>query len=191
MAVMDVSWWHLRQAVAVLRAEGVIAYPTEAVWGLGCDPFSEAAFARILELKARPLRKGVILVAASLEQVQPLLDPLPQALADQARAVWPGPVTCVLPDPLKQVPSWIRGAHGGVAVRVSAHPLVQALCTAFGGPLVSTSCNPTGRAPARRAWQVRQYFGEALDGILPGALGGQRRPTRIIDLQTQTLLRSD
>lgn len=185
----SVSWWHIKLAVSVLRGEGVLAYPTEAVWGLGCDPHSEAAFERLLALKARPLHKGVILVAANLAQVEHLLVPLSADLQAEARAAWPGPVTCILPDPLLQVPAWIRGRHGGVAVRVSAHPGVQALCEAFGGPIVSTSCNPAGHAPAKKIWQVHRYFGENLDGLLPGQLGGLRRPTRIIDLQTQRVLR--
>ncbi|WP_097459532.1 L-threonylcarbamoyladenylate synthase [Mangrovitalea sediminis] len=189
MAVEQTHWWHLRRAVETLRAGGVIAYPTEAVWGLGCDPWDEAAVANILALKQRPQQKGLILVAAHPEQVAYLLDPLPAELRQAALSHWPGPVTCLLPDIHRQVPEWLRGRHASIAVRVSAHPLVVALCEAFGGPLVSTSCNPAGRPAARSAIQVRQYFGEALDGILPGALGGQRQPSRIIDLVTNRVLR--
>lgn len=167
----------------------MIAYPTEAVWGLGCDPWDAQAVERILELKQRPMDKGVILVASSVEQVRFLLDPLPPELQTEAERHWPGPVTCLLPDVRQQVPEWVRGRHHSIAVRVSAHPVVRALCEAVGHPLVSTSCNPAGRQPARHVWQVRKYFGDALDWLVPGALGGNRQPSRIIDIATGQRLR--
>lgn len=182
-------WWHIQRATRTLNSGGTIAYPTEAVWGLGCDPWDEEAVERILELKRRPVHKGLILVASSAEQVMPLLDPLDSTLRDRALSYWPGPVTCLIPDPLKQTPEWIRGRHSAVAVRVSDHPLVQRLCESFGGPLVSTSCNPAGRTSARTPWQVRGYFGDELDYILPGDLGRERRPSRIIDLESGRQLR--
>ncbi|WP_148860986.1 L-threonylcarbamoyladenylate synthase [Marinobacter fonticola] len=183
------GWWHVHQATQCLKSGGVIAYPTEAVWGLGCDPWDAEAVDRILTLKQRPEHKGVILVAASIAQVAPLFDPLEPSLRRKAEQYWPGPVTCLVPDPQRQIPEWIRGQHAAVAVRVSAHPLVQRLCLAFGGPIVSTSCNPAGRSPARRAWQVARYFGAELDFTLPGQLGRQRQPSRIIDLVTDRQLR--
>lgn len=183
------GWWHVHRAAQCLKAGGVIAYPTEAVWGLGCDPWNAEAVEQILALKDRPEHKGVILVAASVGQVAHLFDPLEPALQQQAEQYWPGPVTCLVPDPEGQVPEWIRGHHRAVAVRVSAHPLVQRLCRAFGGPIVSTSCNPAAREPARRPWQVARYFGDALDFTLPGRLGEQRQPSRIIDLVTGRQLR--
>ncbi|ENO15298.2 Sua5/YciO/YrdC/YwlC family protein [Marinobacter nanhaiticus D15-8W] len=183
------GWWHVHQAAQCLKAGGVIAYPTEAVWGLGCDPWNAEAVGQVLALKDRPEHKGVILVAASLGQVAHLFDPLDPALRKSAEQYWPGPVTCLVPDPEEQVPEWIRGRHSAVAVRVSAHPLVQRLCRAFGAPIVSTSCNPAGRQPARNPWQVSRYFGDALDFTLPGRLGGQRQPSRIIDLVSGRRLR--
>lgn len=178
------GWWHLREASAMLHQGGLVAYPTEAVWGLGCDPFNEPAVAALLELKQRPWDKGLILVAASISQVEDLLGPLSPAQSARAEEHWPGPVTCVIPDPQSRVPEGIRGRHASVAVRVSAHPLVRRLCETFGGAVVSTSCNPAGRPPARQRWQVKRYFPDALDYCLPGSLGGQRQPSRIIDLQT-------
>ncbi|NWO08220.1 MAG: Sua5/YciO/YrdC/YwlC family protein [Alteromonadaceae bacterium] len=183
-ATSPLSSWQLHCARRTLHAGGVIAYPTEAVWGLGCDPWDEIAVERILELKQRPVEKGVILVAASVDQVRFLLDPLPEELQREAISHWPGPVTCVLPDVKRQIPDWVRGKHSSIAVRVSAHPVVKALCESAGMPLVSTSCNPAGRQPARHIWQVRRYFGQQLDRIVPGALGGNRKPSRIIDIVT-------
>lgn len=178
------SFFQLALARQTVLAGGVIAYPTEAVWGLGCDPWNEQAVAHILELKQRPVEKGVILVAASVEQVRFLLDPLPHELQREALSHWPGPVTCLLPDVNHQVPDWVRGKHRSIAVRVSEHPVVRALCEATGMPLVSTSCNPAGRSPARAIWQVRRYFGDQIDRLVPGPLGGNRKPSRIIDIVT-------
>jgi len=183
------SDWHLHCARHTLLRSGVIAYPTEAVWGLGCDPWDSSAVERILELKQRPMHKGLILVAACVDQIRFLLDPLPEELQKAAASHWPGPVTCLLPDVREQVPEWVRGQHSSIAVRVSAHPVVRALCTAAGMPLVSTSCNPSGHPPARHPWQVHRYFGDRLDRIVPGAVGGDRNPSRIIDIVTGKQLR--
>jgi len=183
------SDWQLHCARRTVFHGGVIAYPTEAVWGLGCDPWDPQAVERILELKHRPVEKGVILVASSVDQIRFLLDPLPRSLQAEAERHWPGPVTCLLPDVEQQVPEWVRGQHHSIAVRVSDHPVVRALCETTGMPLVSTSCNPAGRQPARTIWQVRRYFGNQLDWIVPGSLGGNRKPSRIIDIVSGKQLR--
>ena len=179
----------LQLACSAILQGGVIAYPTEAVWGLGCDPWSFQAVTRILELKNRPVEKGLILVAASVEQIRFLLDPLPEELQRAALSHWPGQVTCLLPDVNKQIPDWVRGSHSSIAVRVSEHPVVIALCEGAGMPLISTSCNPAGQDPARDASQVRRYFDDQLDQIVPGDLGGNRKPSRIIDIVSGKQLR--
>lgn len=183
------SHWQLAQAARTVRSGGVIAYPTEAVWGLGCDPWNIDAVQRILDLKQRPMEKGLIVVAGSVEQVRFLLDPLSQEQQQKALSYWPGPFTCLLPDLLHQIPRQVRGRHSSIAVRVSAHPLVQALCEATGSPLVSTSANPAGRQPARYSWQVRRYFRNGLDRLVPGQLGGYRQPSKIIDIVSGQQLR--
>jgi L-threonylcarbamoyladenylate synthase len=181
--------WHLNQAVRALRSGGVIAYPTEAVWGLGCDPFNADAIERLLHLKRRPMHKGLILVAADTTQIRPLM----QGLSDEQRArldaSWPGPVTWLLPDPAGWAPEAVRGRHASVAVRVSAHPLVQSLCRAFGGPVVSTSANRSTSAPARSRLKVTTYFGADVDYIVPGSLGNLERPTQICDLGSNHFIR--
>ena len=184
------SWWHLAQATRCLQGGGVLAYPTEGVWGLGCDPWDPEAVADLLALKDRPWEKGVILVASAIEQVTPWVAPLSREQRHQLDSAWPGPVTFLLPDPQGLAPPWIRGTHDRVAIRVTAHPLVRALCDGFGGPIVSTSCNPAGRPPAKSLLRVRQYFGDQLDGILPGALGGATQPSRIVDLVSGQTLRA-
>jgi L-threonylcarbamoyladenylate synthase len=183
------SHWQLAQAARTIRAGGVIAYPTEAVWGLGCDPWNIDAVQRILDLKQRPMEKGLIVVAGSVEQVRFLLDPLSRDQQQKALSYWPGPTTCLLPDVLHQIPQQVRGRHSSIAVRVSDHPLVRALCEAAGSPLVSTSANPAGRQPARYSWQVRRYFRNGLDRLVPGQLGGYRQPSKIIDIVSGQQLR--
>ncbi len=181
--------WHLNQALRVLRGGGVIAYPTEAVWGLGCDPFNAAAIERLLELKRRPMHKGLILVAADMTQIKPLLQGLSDDQLAQLEASWPGPVTWLIPDPKGWAPEGVRGRHSSVAVRVSDHPVVRALCSAFGGPIVSTSANRSAAAPARSRLKVNTYFGQSLDYVVPGALGKLERPTQICDLGSKQLIR--
>lgn len=179
----------LEQAVAALRAGGVIAYPTEAVWGLGCDPDDEQALARLLRLKARDPAKGVILVAASIDQAAPWLEGVSEEQRATLAASWPGPATWLVPDNGRAHPL-VRGHHDRVALRVSDHPLVVALCEAFGGPVVSTSANRAGEPPAMSAQQVRAVFGDELDAVLDGPLGGLARPSTIRDLVTGRVLRS-
>lgn len=180
----------LTPALAALRNGGVIAYPTEAVWGLGCDPFDEPAVLRLLAIKQRPVDKGLILVAARADQFDGLLDW--EALPGERRAAvmrsWPGPNTWIVPAS-PRVPRWITGAHDGVAVRVSAHPVVVALCEAF-GPLVSTSANRSGEPPARRLEALDPLLCALVDATTDGEAGGLAAPTAIRDARSGELLRA-
>lgn len=178
----------LRAAVSALRRGGVIACPTEAVWGLSCDPGNEGAVAHLLALKGRPVTKGLILVAAHERQIDFLLTELTAQQRQTLTAGWPGPLTWLLPHH-GRVPAWICGEHPTVAVRVSDHPVVSALCAAWGGPLVSSSANLAGARPAREAFQVRRFFGEGLDYLLPGRVGNAGRPTSIRDLHSGEFIR--
>lgn len=178
----------LRIAVRVLRRGGVIAYATESVFGLGCDPFNEVAVARLLRLKNRPQWKGLILIGANFAQLRPLLKPIEPARQETITASWPAPITWVLPVHA-WVPTCVRGHHASLAVRVPAHAQARALCAAFGGPLISTSANPSGRLPAKTGLRVRQYFAEEIDFILPGKVGGAVRPSEIRDGITGVVIR--
>jgi len=180
---------HLRAATDALQSGGVIACPTEAVWGLSCDPLNEDAVFELLELKRRPMEKGLILVAGCMSQITFLLSGLSEKQRERLSQTWPGPVTWLLPHN-NAVPRWVTGEHDTVAVRVSAHPVIQGLCAAWGGPLVSTSANRAGKQPARTNFMVRKYFGRSLDYLLPGALGSNTRPTQIKDLSTGQTLRT-
>ena len=177
-------------AAAALRRGGVLAYPTEAVWGLGCDPGDEAAVLRLLALKQREVEKGLILVAARFEQLRPWIDfdALPAERQAEVRASWPGPHTWIVPAGAA-APRWITGIHDGIAVRVSAHPVVVALCDAFGGALVSTSANPAGAPPPARLHDFDAVLLGALDGVVAGDTGGLERPTAIRDARTGQVLR--
>jgi L-threonylcarbamoyladenylate synthase len=181
----------LDAAAALLRAGGVLAYPTEAVYGLGCDPHDRLAFEKIFALKQRPASQGVLLIAADFAQVERYIDlaNVPDAVLAQVRASWPGPHTWIFPR-RAAVPDWLAGAHAGIALRVTAHEPAAALCRAFGGALVSTSANPHGQPPARSAQAVRDYFGAALDGLLDAPLGGQASPTIIRDALTGAVIRA-
>lgn len=178
----------LRAVAHVVKSGGIIAYPTEAVYGLGCDPRNERAVYRLLALKRRQLHKGLILIAADFTQLVPFLQPL--SPTDQARlaATWPGPYTWLIPT-RADTPRWLRGCHDTLAVRVTAHPLAAALCRACGCALVSTSANFTGHPPARSALAVRRQLGESIDALLPGPTGGAARPTEIRDLRSSQLIR--
>ncbi len=177
-----ISSFRAQCAARVVREGGVIAYPTEAVWGLGCDPWNEDAVYRLLALKARPVEKGLIVVAANIHQLDFLLEDLPDVWLDRLAGTWPGPNTWLVPHQ-ERLPEWVTGVHESVAVRVTDHPLVQEMCH-LTGPLISTSANPAGRPAARTRLRVEQYFHDELDAILGGALGGRRNPSLIRDLVT-------
>lgn len=175
------------QAAHIIRQGGIIACPTEAVWGLSCDPLNEPAVRRILQLKQRSASKGLILVAASSTQFSSLLNDLDDSLRQQLEDSWPGPNTWLVPH-RQRLPEWITGQHASVALRVSAHPLLQQLCQ-LAGPLVSTSANPAGQPAATSRQQVEDYFGNQLDCILEGPLGGQNQPSSIRDLLSGKIIR--
>lgn len=181
------SNWQVQQTARVVHAGGVIAYPTEAVWGLGCDPWNELAVDRLLALKNRPLHKGLILVADEIEQFDFLLADLPDIWQERLAGSWPGPNTWLVPHQ-GRLPEWVTGEHDSVALRVSAHPVVRALCR-LSGPLISTSANPAGRPAARSRLRVEQYFLGELDKVLGGALGGRKNPSLIRDLRTGDVIR--
>ncbi len=188
---MTLSRFHLQHAVRILKTGGIIAYPTEAVFGLGCDPFCAKAVHRLLAIKQRPVSKGLILIASEWEHVASLIDPLTAEQREQLASTWPGFITWLLP--ARQAPVWLRGDHASLAVRITAHPVAAALCHAFGGPLVSTSANRTGRPPARTAYAVRRQLGHCIghgiDKVINAPTGGALQPSPIRDLLTGHVVR--
>ncbi|KLV04998.1 L-threonylcarbamoyladenylate synthase type 1 TsaC [Photobacterium ganghwense] len=181
---------NLNHVVAALRQEEMIAYPTEAVFGVGCDPDSEQAVMKLLALKQRPVEKGLILIAANYEQLAPYIDDS-QLTDEQKQRIfdsWPGPVTWVMPTK-PGVPRFLTGQFDTIAVRVTDHPLVQALCLAFGKPLTSTSANLTGQEPGRTVAEVELQLGDRLAAILQGDTGGRENPSEIRDARTGQIFR--
>lgn len=165
-------------------------HAAEGVWGLACDPFNEAAVARLLVLKGRSVRKGLIVIGDEPVRFEAELSSLTSAARDRVLACWPGAVTWVLPN--VRFPFWITGGRDDVAVRVPGHPQARALCRAFDGALVSTSANPAGIRPptsalaARRRFSARD-FPRASDYILPGEVMDPGEPSQIRTLTGATL----
>lgn len=183
------SGWRLEQAARCLAGGGIVAYPTEAVYGLGCDPFALDTVLRLLHIKQRPPGMGLILIGARYEHVEPFIGAIDRAKLARVRRSWPGPHTWLLPaSPL--VPPWIRGDHASVALRVTAHPLAAALCDAFGGALVSTSANRHRQSPARTALDIRLQLGDEVDFVVSGETGGMPRPTAIRDALSGRVVRA-
>ena len=180
---------NIQLACQNLKQGKVIAYPTEAVWGLGCDPHSEAAVGRILRLKNRPVHKGLILVGGSIDQFEPLLNKLNREQRDKLSASWPGHITWLVPEDGGLIPKWIKGGHQSVAIRVSGHPIVQELCSGFGGPIVSTSANEAGEEEIRSGLILEAKFADKIAGIVDGELGQSKNPSEIRDLLSGRVVR--
>lgn len=178
----------LRRAAEVVRAGGVIAYPTEAVFGLGCDPGCDQALQRILSIKARPGGAGFILIAADQSQLHGWIAP---TAAEAANLLAPTtmPTTWVVTAGPRASPRVTGGRHT-VAVRITQHPVAAALCNAAGMALVSTSANRHGRRPARTALEARRWFGAELGFVVSGAVGGLARPTEIREARSGKVIRA-
>lgn len=174
----------LQRAARSVARGGIVAYATEYCFGLGCDPMNRRAVARLLRLKRRSAAKGLILLAAGVDQLSAYVASIPPRVA----ATWPGPHTWLL-EPRARVPRWITGAHSRVAVRVTAHPQAAGLCRRAGMAVVSTSANRSGQRPARSYREVLRRFGNGIDYVLPGRVGKLRAPTPIRDAATEAEIR--
>ena len=179
--------FHVRLAAEILHKGGIIACPTESVYGLSCDPLNQSAIERLLALKQRPDTKGFILIASCIEQLEPFVS-IPDERREEIEQSWPGPFTWVLPAK-SDLPPWIGGGRETIAARVTAHAQMAAICDTYGGCLVSTSANISGQPPARNPMQVRKQFDDQLDMIVGGKLGGLARPTPIRDAVSGKFIR--
>jgi len=166
-----------RSIAAHLKRGGLVAYPTESCYGLGCDPANRLAVLRILKLKRRPQRKGLILIASHYHQVARYVQPL--TLAEQTRLQHDGAqaVTYLLPV-RHSAPRWLRGEHDTLAVRLTAHPMAKQLCRSAGSALVSTSANRSGQRPAKTYAECGKLFGKKV-WVLPGRVGKRKQPSTI------------
>ena len=177
----------LRKAIAHIRCGGVIAYPTESCYGLGCDPFNYKAIKSIINLKGRNPKKGLIVIASRTSQLKNLVI-LPDNLNDVNR-YWPGPYTLLLRKKHNnKIPHILHGKHVQIAVRVSAHKLVCQLCNFLNIPLVSTSANYSGCKSAKNYADCKRLFGNKVL-VLPGRTSLAKRPSTIIDWESGRILR--
>lgn len=172
---------------AHFRRGGLIAYPTESCYGLGCDPRNARAVKRLLRLKGRPQAKGLILIADRFKRLQPYLAPLTARQQQAVFPTWPGPHTWLAPVSRK-TPRWLRGKHPGLAVRVSAHSGAAALCRALGSALVSTSANRAGLKPLKTCAACFKAFGSEVLAV-PGRIGKRKKPSIIQDLASGKIIR--
>ena len=187
----------LHRAVDILLGGGVIAYPTEAVYGIGCDPWCTRALERVAAIKRRRLAKGFILIGARFEHLEPFVRPDWMEWVERRFAREPGPsdppVTWLVPA-RAGVPAGVTGRRmprdAKVAVRITAHPVAAALCRGFGGAIVSTSANAAAAPPVRRALDARLRLGSRLDLVVPGPTGGHVRPSALRDAASGWTLRA-
>ncbi|WP_268408481.1 Sua5/YciO/YrdC/YwlC family protein [Alteromonas sp. a30] len=169
----------------------IFAYPTEAVFGLGCDPLNENAVQRLLDLKSRPVEKGLILVADSFGRASSYIDEsqLEPSIKKEVLDSWPGFVTWLVPKS-KSVPDWICGNSELVALRVSAHPVVSGLCKSLDSVLVSTSANISGQDAIKNRSELYKVFGDQVEYI-DGELGGEEKPSQIRHALTGKIIRGN
>lgn len=182
--VMD----QIHRAAQVIRNGGVIAYPTESCYGLGCDPDNIAAIKRILKIKKRSRDKGLILISDRFDRLRCYLEPLPIDRQKIILASWPGPITWLCPARVGTSP-WLKGDHDTLGVRVTAHPVAAKICRVAGMPLVSTSANLATRPPLRHSRIVNKVFSDKLDYVVDAAIGRQHQPSRIIHALTGAVIR--
>jgi L-threonylcarbamoyladenylate synthase len=162
---------------AHLKRGGLIAYPTESCYGLGCDPDNRNAVQRILKLKQRPQHKGLILIASSFQQVARYLQPLTPVEQAKLQNQDAQAVTYLMPVK-PSCPRWLRGEHDTLAVRLSAHPFAKQLCRSAGSALVSTSANRSGQRPAKSYAECQRLFGKKV-WVLRGRVGKRKQPSTI------------
>ncbi len=174
---------YLQRAADILLGGGVIAYPTEGVFGLGCMADDPEAIARVLEIKQRSPVKGLILIGANAAQFkgwtrdQVIPDP------DPAR-----PVTWIV-EPAGRVLPLVTGDNPGLAVRITTSPIAARLCELVESPIVSTSANLAGRPTSRNRFVLRRQFGALVDYVVPGECGPATGPSEIRELATNKVLR--
>lgn len=177
----------LNRLRAHFRRGGLIAYPTESCYGLGCDPRNARAVKRLLRLKGRPQAKGLILIADRYSRLQPYLARLTALQQQSVFPTWPGPHTWLAPVSRK-TPRWLRGKFATLAVRITAHPGAAALCRALGSALVSTSANRVGLRPLKTHAACIKAFGHEVL-VVPGRIGRRKKPSTIQDLASGKLVR--
>ncbi len=166
----------------------IIIYPTESIYGIGCDPWNESSVNKIYEIKNRPSNKPMIIVGSDIAQIEKLVDvrSLNRSVIDS----WPGHSTWLIPSN-KSCPPWLKDAiTAKVAIRISEHETVKKLCIDFGKPLISTSANLSEVLPSKDKAEIEKIFSSSIEYIVEGLLGGSESPSIIRDMLTGEIVRS-
>ncbi len=180
------------QAAGVIKAGGLIAYPTETIWGLGCDPWNEQAVSRLSLLKKRPQEKSFLMIASDISQLKRLLLHLTPSLIERLQSSYQNqPTTWLIPDPDHWIPGYVKRGYQTIAVRISSHPFVKGLCESLNQPIISTSVNHHGKRPMNDPDIIKNELGESIDFIVPkqDPLDMLGKPSVLIDLLTLQQLR--
>jgi L-threonylcarbamoyladenylate synthase len=179
--------WQLHLAIKTLQSGGVIAYPTESVFGLGCDASNLKAVAKILSIKKRSYKKGLILLVSDIQQAFPYINQLSQAQIKKINEKNSRATTWLI-EKNNMLSPLLSGKHLKLAVRVTSHPIAKILCESINRPIVSTSCNLNGKPTSVKTCVVRNKNKINIDGVLSGVCSGQQA-SRIIDLETMKVFR--
>ena len=171
-----------------IQRGGLIAYPTESCYGIGANPRHAHALRAILRLKKRPQHKGFITIGNNLAEVEPVLQRQPENVRQHLRATWPAPISFVLPAHPRVLPLLRGNQRNRLAVRVPNHAVARELCRIAGTPLVSTSCNQSGKRACKSEREVRRLFGRKL-WIVGGRVGKRKQPSEIVDWAENRRLR--
>jgi L-threonylcarbamoyladenylate synthase len=171
----------LDEAAAIIAAGGVVAMPTDTLYGLAADPFSAAAVARVFAIKGRPTERAMPLVAANLEQVMSQIGGLSDAAARLAAQYWPGPLTLLVARP-PSIPADVAGGRNEIGVRVPAHAVTRELCRVCGRLLTATSANPSGAPPTNDPGEVARALPATVDLLLDAGRTPGGAPSTIVDV---------
>ena len=178
----------LLYASRIIRNGGLVACPTESVFGLDCDPNNSAAIKKLIRIKKRSANKGFILVASSLNQLQPFISTLTKKQEEKVIHMNDSPITWIVPAK-KDINTNLSGGRETIAIRITQHPILRQLCDSLCSALISTSANPTDMSPAKSVVQVEEYFGASVDYIIDDKLGECQNPSEIRDLLTDEVIR--
>ena len=178
----------IKKAAKIIRRGGIVGYPTEGVFGIGCDPQNDEALQRLIDLKRRDANKGLIIIAANRSQLEPFISMVKESIEKRLNASWPGPVTWIL-ESSKNASPLLTGNRSTVATRVTSHATASKLCIAADHAIVSTSANLSGQSSCKDAASVADCFGDRIDYLLDLPVGDLDKPTPIFDGDTGRQLR--
>ncbi len=179
----------LQKASQIVADGGVIAYPTESCFGLGCYPKNSTAVKRILQLKHRSASKGMILIGSDFYHLRPYIKELPEQLIEKMLNSWPAAITWLVPA-AHWVPDWLTGDSDKIAIRIPGHAIARELCRICDHALVSTSANKAGQPACVKKNQIERIFATEIDYIVDYPCGRSTRPSKIIDIESETVIRA-